>query len=610
MPRAHISTPLLTLLLLALGCTYEAGQVTTHRGVTVTLTLAQDGAGNLDCQLPATCEDLPYGGDCAALEIDVDTATGRTCQRCVHDNGAVTDQGCDDSVIGCVVVTLPDPDCVVCAYVNGSVVFSTCQAQEPDECIEYFSSDGVTCERCFDPTGRIIFDSCMPDCSDVVCAAVACGSGTQPWRVPGDCCEQCIPIDACEEVVCPLDYPVPDCPSGTGLVRDPIDCCTYRCLPNECPPDDGTSNLLPPLGCMTHADCPEFTLCIEGLCEYGGGTGEVCPPGFVWRDEYPFCGQCVERNDDRLCMADSECFPGEICVYQAGMCEGAPIDPGGTTDPPAACYGVCRPENPMCNDTPGVDPTFAPCEGDWIIDYDENGCQYPICLCFDGSVSLDGVCRDQCENVDCIQVVPPDCGADFHLEDFYPYCCGVCVPNNPCAFAEGMTAPPDNAPVWTCGEVLCAPGYHQEVDTATCCSICVPDMDGACTSNYDCAFGEYCTVEDDVCNMPPECGDPSGNGGCAGVCYGECAPYDDLPPNACEDSDGGIVPEVAGVVAFIDGVNGTWVEQADTCTPDGNAVIETYCSQGSDGNFVQEVVIECHNSATGSLACVEGACVR
>ncbi|MFC1611478.1 hypothetical protein ACFL6C_11000 [Myxococcota bacterium] len=599
-----------------LACRYNS-PVVSSAGQKVTLTLTQDSEGNLDCSAPANleCEDLPYSGDCAVIEVDVNTATGQTCQRCIHADGTVVDEGCANTSIGCVLVTLPDPDCVVCAYFNGAVVFSTCVPQEPEECVAYQRSDGSQCERCFDPGGRIVFDSCLPDCSDVACRTIGCGSSSELRRVPGECCEQCVPIDSCDEVVCPTDYPIPDCPEGTILTRDPIDCCAYFCEPTECPPmeDRQDPGLLPPQECNTHTDCPERAMCINGFCEYDG-TG-ACPPGFLWIEEFPYCGQCVEWNDDRFCFSDVECFSDEICVFEDGICGSTvpPEEPGGSgsagdPDEDKVCYGVCRPMDPICEPTdPVQDPTFAPCDGEWIIEYDSNGCPFPICGCPDGSVSLDGLCRDQCDTVDCTAVLPPDCGPDFYIGFFYPHCCGVCVPHDPCAYAEGETNPNDpSAPVLTCEPVSCAPGYLEEIDQGTCCPICVPEQLGMCTSSAECQ-GRYCSVDDGVCNPPPDC-DPDQGSNCTGVCYGECVPFDNPRFAECDDSDGGIDPDTTGEVTFSDVEGHSWTE-VDRCTDDGTAVIEFYCTENADGRFVEEIVIECQDSSTGGGGgCWDGAC--
>jgi len=112
------------------------------------------------------CQSLPYEGECAVIEVDIDTGSGQTCERCILADGTVVDQGCNGVSIGCVLVTLPEPDCVVCAYVNGAIIFSSCIADQPvctsdRECL---NPDG-TLGHCVD--GQCIFE---PGCfSDADC---------------------------------------------------------------------------------------------------------------------------------------------------------------------------------------------------------------------------------------------------------------------------------------------------------------------------------------------------------------------------------------------------------------------------------------------------------
>ncbi len=73
-------------------------------------------------------------GDCAVIQIEIDTSTGTTCERCILDDGTVSEESCEDTSIACVLVTIPDPDCVVCAYVNGAVLFASCIVGDVSEC--------------------------------------------------------------------------------------------------------------------------------------------------------------------------------------------------------------------------------------------------------------------------------------------------------------------------------------------------------------------------------------------------------------------------------------------------------------------------------------------
>ena len=131
----------------------------------VTLQLNRLENGDLQyCEENGECLELPYDGDCATMEITIDTATGQTCERCVLADGTVAKETCNGTSVACAVVTIPDPDCVVCAYVDGAIIYSSCIADEP-QC--YSDAD------CRDPAGlygRCIEGECVyepqPECYD------------------------------------------------------------------------------------------------------------------------------------------------------------------------------------------------------------------------------------------------------------------------------------------------------------------------------------------------------------------------------------------------------------------------------------------------------------
>ncbi|MEE8408009.1 MAG: hypothetical protein V3T05_00255, partial [Myxococcota bacterium] len=347
------------------ACDFQHG-IVSDPGDTTTLQLNRLSNGDLQyCDDNGECTDLPYDGSCATIYIDVNTATGQTCERCVLDNGTVVDEGCGaGSSVACVLVTLPDPDCVVCAYVDGSVIFSTCNPQEPDQCAGYMRRDGLSCEKCWDSAGNLVFDSCGPDCTNVGCPAVECPPGTEYLYIPDECCGQCLPIDGCDEVVCSSHFALPDCPPDTTLVRNPADCCGYICEPNACPaaptdnPDSGGSSSggsseVPVQPCVSGVDCPAGAFCIDGLCIYDDAA--LCPPGYWWDDSYPTCGRCVldDPNPEDYCFTTEDCelaFGAEYyCAFDEGTCAGAGSDPAGGDL--WACLGICRPRDPVCDNT-------------------------------------------------------------------------------------------------------------------------------------------------------------------------------------------------------------------------------------------------------------------
>ncbi len=657
------------------------------------VTLNRDANGNLEyCDANGDCQALPYAGDCARIEITIDTATGQTCQTCITADGSRIDEGCNDSLIACVVVTLPNPDCVVCAYVNGSVIYSSCVAEAPQECSSVCSaSPGVEvtpcssdadcatglcvegycdagpmpepscCEQCTDAYGRLVYDSCTTDCSAVVCEPIACAPGYTPRRMPGDCCDYCVPVDDCDQAVCPMFYPVPECPPGSTLVQDPSDCCNYYCQPTECaiahgsgPSTGGGGDPAVPYMCMSNeecsagnacvnglcmtvcnvaTDCPAGAACVEGVCQPIASActvnadcpaGQVCregvctsdcPPGYHFETAYPYCGQCVADPSEVSCYSDMDCAPHEYCAYD--NCSSSGGDPTFV-----ACAGLCRPRDMICDD-PGRAPPY--CEGAIATQYDGNGCPYYVCVCPDGTISLDGVCTDACADVYCIEIVVA-CDPGYHPDFSYPYCCGVCVPDQPSCDATG-------APHAGCLFVECAQGYHEEIDPLTCCPACYPDS-RACLADTECAAGQRCDVS--YCEPAPGC-DPVTEV-CVTLCYGtcvaaecaieECGPALGMPNTLCPDGSVGgptgrclrnadgtcgweVVECPAGTCVDSDGadpyVAGSATEStpssaascSDRCSADGSAVIECICT--TDGLLVT-TTMGCDHG------CGDGAC--
>ncbi|MBI5510969.1 MAG: hypothetical protein HY903_19585 [Deltaproteobacteria bacterium] len=622
-------------LLLSVGCLTTEG-TTAPGGTKTELKLENNGTGLEYCDASGQCQTLPYNGDCASLVVSIDTATAETCQTCVRADGTTVDQGCDGTAVACVLVTLPDPDCVVCAYVNGAVLYSSCAATPTNDCSRYLRGDGVACEQCFDPAGRVVFDSCGADCRDVVCPAFACAQGYMPQRFPGECCEQCVPNGSCDGVVCPMESPIPDCPPTSVLVRDPSDCCGYSCQPTLCANATGSDNTEPNTGiaapmpaaeCAQSTDCGDGQACFDGFCQPGCITSRdcvapavcmngvclsdtlvQCPPGYAWVEEAPYCGQCVAVNDQRICVTDFECNLDEICAFDAGICSGGTATGGATpqggdsTDPATSvvspCYGVCRPQNPTCTvNSTGTDATRAFCEGYWDVMTDADGCPYPVCICLDGVVSLDGVCRDLCATVQCF-AAPPTCDPGYHLETAYPYCCGSCVPDDLCAYTTQNSAGDPSAGSGTsnfavspCADVQCVQGYHPEMG-ADCCMTCVRD---ACAADTDCGAGEHCSTSDNVCNPAPGC-DPAQ--GCLGtaLCYGECVPNG----SGCIDSDSGIDIFTPGKAMLAD-ASGATTTVADQCSNDGLSVVEAYCYRSATGDRIETVLVRCP-----AVGCVAG----
>jgi hypothetical protein len=384
----------------AVAC--DDGSPDNPSGPTHTITLNAGDDGQFEyCDDNGTCQNLPNPNECARLVIDIDTASGASCETCYDANGSVVSRSCDDTSVVCDVVTIPEPDCVVCAYVNGAIIYSTCVAEEPIECVVRESFP--PCEVCYGADGNIVSDTCQQDCRAVLCAYPQCEEGYEAVTQPGECCPVCLPVGRCENVACPFWEGVPDCPPGYAAVRDPSDCCGFVCEPAECDPS---------LACPAVViECPE------------GQELDFSPPNC--------CGACVPVTE--YCYSDADCGSGEICSVSAGDCQ-SPCAPNEVcTD---VCVGVCRPADVECDYPPYAYPY---CEGEVRSEYDENGCPLPpVCVCDDGSVSSTGECANSCDQIACFWL--PTCEEGQHLEIAYPYCCGICVADQKCYSSDDCEA--------------------------------------------------------------------------------------------------------------------------------------------------------------------------
>jgi len=490
----------------------------------------------------------PRPNECSVIVITIDNQSGKICETCEDANGNVLDDSCQpDSIIACTVITFAEPDCVVCAHVDGPVIYSSCIVEEPERCEDVIiygangsdhdgSNDGSTppaddfaggewhCKICYQG-GDVVYEECEPVCDDRIVPQIQCAPGFVARRLPGDCWDTCVPQDPnCDQRYCPMLNSVPDCPPGHDLVRDPSDCCGYHCEPRNC---DAVL-------------CPEIAI--------------DCPQGYRLDTSFPnCCGQCVPI-DPEFCYSDFDCSDKERCTAGDECLQPPCDDPNGACPTdfayPDVCVGRCVPRDHQCPDPtttgntdpnsqdgsatdPGQTPPPDICEGWWERPQDPNGCPLPpVCVCPDGSITKDGTCQDLCYLYDAQGAPdsggggsqPPiadcaiqECGPDEELVYDYPYCCGFCVPKNPCDTVLCAACEPGEREVWTAGE---------------CCPKCEPAPD-FCYGNTDCAGDEFCSVHIGDCKVPEECNDPDSGFACTAVCGGECLPRIDCR----DDSD-------------------------------------------------------------------------
>lgn len=486
-------------LLTYAGCAAEAPDGPGARHVKIRLEASESPQTLHGCDAAGVCQVIPNPDGCAVLLVTVDSRSGEVCERCEDGAGQALYDRCTSTSVDCVRVTVSEPDCFVCAHASGPVLYSTCEPVDSGRCIARATASG-SCRVCVDGAGRTILDECDGHCRGLVCPMLRCESGFVPARRPGGCCDTCLPAEPCGGMTCASEA-VPVCPPGTSLARDPADCCSFTCMPSRCRP------LAP---CVADGDCgPGFA------CE-GGGCAPLCPDGFGRDPAFPACHGCVPAPEPvRYCAAETDCGGDEVCASLEDClqprCEPPESCSGLCAGGVCPCLGICRPrEQTQCRlDFP--DP--GACEGRHASPgTDAFGCPLaPVCVCPGGLVSLDGHCPDLCEGFGCpVTVHAPVCSPGTHYEFGYPYCCGVCVPDDRC---------------WTdadsCLAVDCAPGMHCIIGPK-CEPRCVPDL-ALCAASADCAPGQTCTTERGDCLPPPGC-DPQAGVGCIDLCYGVCVP--------------------------------------------------------------------------------------
>ncbi|MED5465543.1 MAG: hypothetical protein VX699_12910 [Myxococcota bacterium] len=467
----------------------------------VTLELNQGEDGELEfCDEDGQCESHPNPNDCAILLLEVNTVTGETCERCLNEEGEVTMQRCGETSLACVVVTLPDPDCVVCAYVDGDVIYSSCLPEEPERCISEVRPDGVECERCYDSQGNLLTDECTPDCRDIACPQIRCAHGYHPVTLPGDCCQTCVeddPIpdrhcassqDCRNNEVCSVEFgecnPPPDCRPGEdcaavcyGVCRPAPNCEDVLCIapPPECPP--GTYLELEAPHCC--GACLPDTTCEEPdpslTCRTTG-----CEEGFVCRESAAtVCvpSECFCDGESREWICTDDCRPAMACVPEMLRCEGP--------NPALTCHERGCPDHLECRPS------------------GEDGCVPSACEC-DGQ-SGQWVCTADCgEMVACL---PPE---------------NACEDPDPSLTCR-HTGCPEGEQCRPSGEDGCVPSRckcNQQTGEWACTRdcrrplACLPIEGSRCESHEDCRPWERCASEDHINPHPSSHPDTHRGGRC------------------------------------------------------------------------------------------------
>jgi hypothetical protein len=283
-----------------------------HPTTRLELQAGEDGAFS-SCDADGACETLPNPDNCAILIVIIDNVSGRTCERCEGADGQVIYDRCDETRVVCTVITIPEPDCVVCAYDQGSIVYSSCTVGD-------------------DPnTGECTADECGPA---PMCPALLCSDGSTAGCTG----------------VCERD-------PATGL-------CGYSY--RECPPDEPA--------CATDADCPPgwfcdgSSVCPDGVQCFWEGEPGVCKPRDGGGFEEGRCAHDSDCREGQVCVGSSLCPEDVVCVWagEPGYCEwptDCSIDACG---PPPPCAPLECSDGNIAGCSCKLDPASNSCG--WIHD--------------------------------------------------------------------------------------------------------------------------------------------------------------------------------------------------------------------------------------------------
>lgn len=340
----------------------------------------------------------------------------------------------------------------------------------------------------------------------------ACGGGLgssfDGATLPDAQVDAATPVDAARDlhVIWQQDFAVA-CGDGPPCVAPKM------CFGGQC--------IGPKTACQTLSDCPEHSLCVNGVCyENRGCTGDSdCENG-----KQCVAGRCADptasctENDDcqdgylcaatictpvPTCQTDTDCSSGYACVagscVSSGVCrhhwdcpQGDVCDRGGAciklSDTPCTrmnnvnigcsegqvCFEPCPGCGGLCLTLPECYPP-----GSFLADYPD-----VVPPCPEGQVCVQGACLDR--------MTPWTCGSD-----------GDCPPAQRCQSGKCLVACTSDAQCASgllCNLGLCGPPAACAI-TSDCpdgelCNasgICRSRID--CLKDSDCAPGKHCTLQ-------------------------------------------------------------------------------------------------------------------
>ncbi|HRI62722.1 MAG TPA: MopE-related protein [Polyangium sp.] len=263
-------------------------------------------------------------------------------------------------------------------------------------------------------------------------------TGTTACMTDSDCAngQACIngmcdgdpPLQTCNGVPSPLSCTQTGCPSGQICAPDldPNSCYPSACGCDAmggwvCTADCGQgSHCVVPQQCGSNGMCPAGTTCdaTTGLCvavcapgpeicngiddNCNGAVDEQSDPAFPLCADGSMCvmGQCGGTSN--VCRADSDCFPGQICIN--GMCVNSMCNPeicnGFDDDCDGNIDNQSDPALPLCPD--GSMCVMGQCTGGTnicMVDSD----------CFQGQICVNGACVNSMCRTEICNGLDDDC---------------------------------------------------------------------------------------------------------------------------------------------------------------------------------------------------------
>ncbi|RJO66910.1 MAG: hypothetical protein C4523_11140 [Myxococcales bacterium] len=280
------------------------------------------------------------------------------------------------------------------------------------------------------------------------------GENTTPCAKHEDC-----PVEMnciIDQGICGQDPNGIPCTSDYDCVSDytcyiPIDSVdgTGKCIPGDSTPDGDQADGDEPATCTSNDDCDEDEICVNGYCDL------KFPP----------------------CNSNAECWPGQVCNPDKGICEGEPVD----GDEDEVEDGDQAEVEVTDGDETDSDEAV---DGDDPVDGDDQPGECERSSdCPTGYVCPNGTCVQHCSDGGCNSLPGSHCNPN---NGFCEYCDDLCAQDRCCNFYWET-----NDSFWYCGSCCvppCATG--SACQSGQCvelkCPSCQPDQECNASTGYTC----------------------------------------------------------------------------------------------------------------------------